>query len=308
MPKGRGFAPLEGPRLAGTQIKISNRGGKRVLTGFTLIELLVVIAIIALLMAILMPALNKANQQAKAVVCQYNLRQWGIMFNMYAGDWDKKLMDMNAYNGRWMSHAWATLMHPYYKTFDICICPAATFRWSKMVNYSHPLASWDFTLLGDTLIEEEFDTYYLVGNEYAYGSYGKNPWVSEPSPELIGEDFYDYKYYFQTVLINKAHQIPLFGDCNYTGGFPHVHDEPVETWLHGPVDLFPPGEINRWNLDRHNLSVNLLFLDSSVRKVGLKQLWQLRWSKENNWGNLDIIPDPEDPMQWPKWMRNAKNY
>ena len=30
MPKGRGFAPLEGPRLAGTQIKISNRGGKRV--------------------------------------------------------------------------------------------------------------------------------------------------------------------------------------------------------------------------------------------------------------------------------------
>ena len=42
---------------------------------FTLIELLVVIAIIALLMAILMPALNRVKKQAKAVVCQTRLKQ-----------------------------------------------------------------------------------------------------------------------------------------------------------------------------------------------------------------------------------------
>ena len=269
--------------------------------GFTLIELLVVIAIIALLMAILMPALKRAKDQAKDVVCQSNLRHWGIVFNMYSGDFDDKLMDMNEYNGNWMSHAWVTLMYPYYRTFDICMCPSAIYEWSKMVNYSHPLAAWDFRILEDDLIIEEFDTYYLVGNEYAYGSYGKNPWVSEPSTDSIGDDFYSYKNYFQTVLIKNASRTPLFGDCNYTGGFPHVHDEPVETWLHGPVDLTPPGEINRWNLDRHNLSVNLLFLDYSVRKVGLKQLWQLRWSKEDGWGNLD-------PVEWPEWMRNAKNY
>jgi prepilin-type N-terminal cleavage/methylation domain-containing protein len=56
--------------------------------GFTLIELLVVIAIIALLMAILMPALNRANKQAKMVVCQSNLRHWGAVFAMYTGDND----------------------------------------------------------------------------------------------------------------------------------------------------------------------------------------------------------------------------
>ena len=59
---------------------------------FTLIELLVVIAIIALLMAILMPALNKAKEQAKSVVCQSNLKQWGLLFSMYTHENDGYFM------------------------------------------------------------------------------------------------------------------------------------------------------------------------------------------------------------------------
>ncbi len=53
---------------------------------FTLIELLVVIAIIALLMAILVPALRKVKMQAKKVLCSSNLRQWGMGLNAYAAD------------------------------------------------------------------------------------------------------------------------------------------------------------------------------------------------------------------------------
>jgi prepilin-type N-terminal cleavage/methylation domain-containing protein len=302
------------------------KDGQRQSKGFTLIELLVVIAIIALLMSILMPALRNVRDQAKDAICRQHLQQWGVIFNMYAGDYNGKLMDMNSYpayitpvnTDGWMAHAWVPLMKPYYQTFDIIMCPAAVKKWSEQEFYDDPLAAWDFTFLaGDVVMGEFWDQqHYKIGDQYAYGSYGKNPWVSEASTDLIGDDFYTYKNYFLNVRVKNVSQIPLFGDANFTGGFPHVHDEPSNLKFHGPVDW--PNEINRWNLDRHKLSVNFVNLDWSVRKVGLKQLWQLRWSRElvtdengvnvSGWNNQSVVPDWNDPLQWPEWMQKAKNY
>jgi len=69
--------------------------------GFTLVELLVVISIIAILLAVLMPSLNKARMQALRLVCNTHLKDLGNLVNLYAADNNGKMVPGGRYGARW---------------------------------------------------------------------------------------------------------------------------------------------------------------------------------------------------------------
>jgi prepilin-type N-terminal cleavage/methylation domain-containing protein/prepilin-type processing-associated H-X9-DG protein len=106
--------------------------------GFTLIELLVVISIIAVLLAILMPGLTRAKEQARSIACRSNLRQYAVAGRMFSDDHDYEF----PYSFTWlfnedkMSCNWhdasksldlhpenAGVLWPYLKGLDIHLCP-----------------------------------------------------------------------------------------------------------------------------------------------------------------------------------------
>lgn len=144
-------------------------------SGFTLIELLVVVSIIALLVSILLPALSKAREQAKAVMCMNNTKQIGLATLLYVEDNQEYFPAANGW-----SSAWIQLLAVYVDTEaadlarevgegenNIFVCPSS--RHPERSTYRDYKAAW---------VHPISQNFGIVGYEAPYGASGAKYGVS----------------------------------------------------------------------------------------------------------------------------------
>lgn len=271
--------------------------------GFTLIELLVVIAIIALLMSMMMPALNRVKKQARKVACTAQLKQWGLIWKFYCDDND----------GYWLSGAgqgsgvwWIQPMLEGRHKIDekLRCCPQAT----KANSAGSSIGSWAYQAW-----EVPNTAQYNDNGENYIGSYGPNGWMCNPNStgnaSVWGRA--PASDHWRTPNVKGAWNVPLFQGQWWVDAWPRDTDNPpniVDTPGGAIPDRPNTNEMERVCADRHGGFVNNLFCDFSARPVGLKELWTLKWHKSFNVHGNWTMAGGVASSDWPKWMRGFKDY
>ena len=230
-------------------------------------------------------------RRAKEMVCLSNLREWGVIYQMFTNDHNGSFtIDMSV---SWIRGAWLIGLRPYIQPgTNLLRCPEATKRNPKGYFWGGTYNTYDIPINVDP--EES--------------SYGTNCWNYDPPPKVGTLQGRPTEWNWRTVNVEGVDNIPVFADTMFRGGGPYefgICGDPPEydgQWISYNREMM------HFCINRHNGAVNHLFMDWSARKIGLKQLWKLKWHRQFNTNGPWTKAGDVRPEDWPEWMRNFKDY